>query len=414
MIMTDNMIQEQLLLAIDDVDDASIMAEAAVMSKIAEVYLRQAMIQETMSEEAFESFFAESTLGEKVDKLGEKIKNFKPLDILVGIWEGIVRVAKTIWANIKKFFGRLSPRYREALVDSKNSALAAVAKKNHCKVDVTQAGWTLMLPFLDFSKFAVEVDKMIKYCESFYKAIDDYSKSYANGGKLPKIKAYNLGKLSNTLSVKNGKGLAYIRYDQLMDQAGGSPSLQQSETNPKVNQYAITNPDDSKGITGQAQKKDYNGKMALLIKSAEKVSKACKALKAKFKKNEVPAEVNAYVEMSKNLLNDITELQSTMVDKVNAAVEIAKKVAEEVLSGKGVDEELEKQYGDRLNSKFAKIRGQAALDMADASDKAAYDATTIKTGGRALDRETQLKRDEKDEKRRSKKGSDPFVNDINI
>lgn len=167
--MQENMVleQEQLLMAIDDIDDAQLVAESAVIGKIADMYLRQAMIQESMTDEEFENFYFESSLfqeetaattgekksfGEKLKSFGSKIKNSKPVEILKKLIDGIINICKVIGSKIKKFFSHLKPSYIKSLIRCKNSAIVKIAKSKGCKVRVEDdRSWTLLLPFLNIA-----------------------------------------------------------------------------------------------------------------------------------------------------------------------------------------------------------------------------------------------------------------------
>lgn len=386
--MQDTMIQEQLLFAIDDIDDAACIAEASVMSKIADLYLRQTMIQESMTPEEFESFYAESTLGEKVDKLGEKVKNFHPLDILKGIWEGIVRVAKTIWANIKKLFGKLKPGYWKALYHCKHDALAVAAKKNHCKVIANNDGtWTLALPFLNFALFSKYVDKLLNYCNYFKKAVDDYMTKIGSGGKPPRIKPYtrDMEKLQNSLHGKEGtKTMAYVPIDQMVD-IDGTPELSSSETNPRSNSYQ--NPGDSApypgGVNASTQKKNFTDKMGILVSTAKSVKESVDALANKFKKSETPEGVQALVQISNDLNKDVLAVQKVLIDNLQEATNLARKVFEDLMKMKGVREQIAYDNSALLNSKSDYLRGMGERFRAENEEQARQQAADLVMSGKA-------------------------------
>lgn len=206
--MQDNMIleQEQLLFAIDDIDDAQIMAEAAVIGKMVDLYLHQAMIQEAMAnDEAFESYFQEANKEAAQDKegpskfaqfkenvkgkasaLGEKIKNFDFKTMLSSVLRAIANIFKAMISNLKKVLAHFKPSYVRNLIRSKSSDLARAAKKNGCKVKANTDGtYTLMflLPDLtgpakmctQFEKWLEKFKPFLQHCrEDSLKSISDY------------------------------------------------------------------------------------------------------------------------------------------------------------------------------------------------------------------------------------------------
>ena len=196
--MQDTMIyeQEQLLMAIDDIDDAQIMAEAAVVSKMADLYLRQALIQESMTEEQFEAYFQEantqdagdaeegpSKLAQFKDKtkgkfaaMGEKIKNFDAKSMLTKVLTALKNIFIAIVSGFMKFVRHLKPSYWAALIDVKSSELARLAKKEGCKLKVeTDGRVTLMFLMPDFG-----------LCERWLKSVEDYIDSATK--KIEKIR----------------------------------------------------------------------------------------------------------------------------------------------------------------------------------------------------------------------------------
>lgn len=204
--MTDTMIyeQEQLLMAIDDIDDAQIMAEAAVISKMADLYIRQMMIQESYDPsdlDKIDSVITESSLfqeskasrefkeryatpeqqakaAEKADKKAarkEKFNNSKPVTFLKKIFRAIGNVFKVIGSAFAKFFAHFKPSYIKNLINVKRSDFAAIAKKYGCKVKVgTDGSYTLLVPFIDLSAY-------ITWCGKMQKSIDKLAKGIAAG-----------------------------------------------------------------------------------------------------------------------------------------------------------------------------------------------------------------------------------------
>ena len=197
--MQDTMVyeQEQLLFAIDDIDDATIMAESAVINQLANLWLKTSMIQESMTPEQFEKYYQEANaaerLGGKLDdftaKVKDKIKNFSFKDMFVKIWEAIKRVWSVIWNKTMKFISHFKPSYIADLVRTNNTALAHVAKKHGCKVRVeTDGKLTLLLPFIDLTYF----EKWIKRNTSGVDRMIKDLKRAADGGKnITKIRELN-------------------------------------------------------------------------------------------------------------------------------------------------------------------------------------------------------------------------------
>ena len=197
--MQDNMIleQEQLLFAIDDIDDAQLMAEAAVISKMVDLYVHQAMVQEAMvDDEAFESYFQEANeaaaqdgaensgksgkLKGKFAAIGEKIKNFDAKEMLRKIATALKNIFSTLLSNFVKFIKHFKPSYLAQLVRVKTSEIARIAKKEGCKLHVnTDGSVTLMFLMPDFGvvdRWLGEVSKYIKYMT------DMVDKAAAGGG----------------------------------------------------------------------------------------------------------------------------------------------------------------------------------------------------------------------------------------
>ncbi len=197
--MQDTMVyeQEQLLFAIDDIDDATIMAESAVINQLANLWLKTSMIQESMTPEQFEKYYQEANAAERIGgkmddfaaKVKDKIKNFSFKEMFVKIWEAIKRVWSVIWNKTMKFISHFKPSYIADLVRTNNSALAHVAKKHGCKVRVeTDGKLTLLLPFVDLTYFekwirrnTSGVDRMIK----------DLKRAADGGKKMTKIRELN-------------------------------------------------------------------------------------------------------------------------------------------------------------------------------------------------------------------------------
>lgn len=194
--MQDTMIyeQEQLLMAIDDIDDAQLVAEAAVISKMADLYLRQSLIQESMTEEQFEAYFQEANKEDAQDAepgkfaqfkdkakgkfaaMGEKIKNFDAKAMLTKVLTAVKNIFIAIASGFMKFIRHLKPSYWAALIDVKSSELARIAKKEGCKLKVeTDGRVTLMFLMPDFS-----------LCERWLKSVEDYIDSAAK--KIEKIR----------------------------------------------------------------------------------------------------------------------------------------------------------------------------------------------------------------------------------
>lgn len=206
--MQENMIleQEQLLMAIDDIDDAQLLAEAAVIGKIADLYLRQAMIQESMTEEEFEGFYAESSLfqeedttsadekgskwadfkaksKEKFGNMKEKIKNFDAKEMLKKILTAIKNVFAVIASSFVKFIKHFDPRYWAALVDVKSSELARIAKKEGCKLKVnTDRSVTCMFLMPDFAACAKWCDQVDRYIDGINTSIENIKAGKRSGG----------------------------------------------------------------------------------------------------------------------------------------------------------------------------------------------------------------------------------------
>ena len=196
--MQDTMVyeQEQLLFAIDDIDDATIMAESAVINQLANLWLKTSMIQESMTPEQFEKYYQEANtaerLGGKLDdftaKIKDKIKNFSFKEMFVKIWEAIKRVWSVIWNKTMKFISHFKPSYIADLVRTNNTALAHVAKKHGCKVRVeTDGKLTLLLPFIDLTYFERWIRKNTSGVERMIKDL----KKAADGGKMTKIRELN-------------------------------------------------------------------------------------------------------------------------------------------------------------------------------------------------------------------------------
>lgn len=194
--MQDTMIyeQEQLLMAIDDIDDAQLVAEAAVISKMADLYLRQSLIQESMTEEQFEAYFQEANKEDAQDAepgkfaqfkdkakgkfaaMGEKIKNFDAKAMLTKVLTAVKNIFIAIASGFMKFIRHLKPSYWAALIDVKSSELARIAKKEGCKLKVeTDGRVTLMFLMPDFS-----------LCDRWLKSVEDYIDSAAK--KIEKIR----------------------------------------------------------------------------------------------------------------------------------------------------------------------------------------------------------------------------------
>lgn len=194
--MQDTMIyeQEQLLMAIDDIDDAQLVAEAAVISKMADLYLRQSLIQESMTEEQFEAYFQEANKEDAQDAepgkfaqfkdkakgkfaaMGEKIKNFDAKAMLTKVLTAVKNIFIAIASGFMKFIRHLKPSYWAALIDVKSSELARIAKKEGCKLKVeTDGRVTLMFLMPDFS-----------LCERWLKSVEDYIDSATK--KIEKIR----------------------------------------------------------------------------------------------------------------------------------------------------------------------------------------------------------------------------------
>jgi len=201
--MQDTMIyeQEQLLMAIDDIDDAQIMAEAAVISKMADLYLRQSLIQESMTEEQFEAYFQEANKEDAQDDepgkfaqfkdktkgkfaaMGEKIKNFDAKEMLKKILTAIKNVFAAIASGFVKFIKHFDPRYWAALVDVKSSELARIAKKEGCKLKVnTDRSVTCMFLMPDFAVCAKWCDQVDRYIDGINTAIENIKAGKRSGG----------------------------------------------------------------------------------------------------------------------------------------------------------------------------------------------------------------------------------------
>ena len=201
--MQDTMIyeQEQLLMAIDDIDDAQIMAEAAVISKMADLYLRQSLIQESMTEEQFEAYFQEANKEDAQDDepgkfaqfkdktkgkfaaMGEKIKNFDAKEMLKKILTAIKNVFAAIASGFVKFIKHFDPRYWAALVDVKSSELARIAKKEGCKLKVnTDRSVTCMFLIPDFAVCAKWCDQVDRYIDGINTAIENIKAGKRSGG----------------------------------------------------------------------------------------------------------------------------------------------------------------------------------------------------------------------------------------
>ena len=181
--MQDTMVyeQEQLLFAIDDIDDATIMAESAVIHQIANLWLKTSMIQESMTPEQFEKYYQEANAAERIGgkmddfaaKVKDKIHNFSFKELLGKIWDAIKRIWSVMWGKFKKFIAHFKPSYISHLVRTKSSVLAKVAKEYGCKVKAeTDGSITLLLPFIDLDRFKTwikrnesNVDRMIKDLE---------------------------------------------------------------------------------------------------------------------------------------------------------------------------------------------------------------------------------------------------------
>lgn len=207
--MQDTMIyeQEQLLMAIDDIDDAQLVAEAAVISKMADLYLRQAMIQESMTEEQFEAYFQEANeaaaqdtenpgkfgkLKGKFAAIGEKIKNFDAKEMLRKIVTAIKNVFTTLFSNFVKFIKHFKPSYLAQLVRVKTSEIARIAKKEGCKLHVnTDGSVTLMFLMPDFGvvdRWLGEVSRYIKYMTDLVDKAGEGKAFSTNLQKVPKMK----------------------------------------------------------------------------------------------------------------------------------------------------------------------------------------------------------------------------------
>lgn len=236
--MQDTMIyeQEQLLMAIDDIDDAQIMAEAAVISKMADLYLRQMMIQESYDPtdvDKIDSVITESSLfqeskasrefkeryatpeqqakaAEKADKKAarkEKFNNAKPVSFLKKIFRAIGNVFKVIGSAFAKFFAHFKPSYIKNLVNVKRSDFAAIAKKYGCKVKVgTDGSYTLLVPFIDLSAY-------IAWCDKMQKSINKLAKGISAG------KPVKVSKTEFDIGDKMLNAKKYAKYTE-----GGSPT----------------------------------------------------------------------------------------------------------------------------------------------------------------------------------------------
>ena len=215
--MQENMIleQEQLLFAIDDIDDAQLVAEAAVINTMVELYLRQAMIQESfVDDEAFEAYFQEAnkeaaqddadqpskfaqfkdkTKG-KFAEMGEKIKNFDYKGMLKKILTAVKNMMAAIASGFVKFIKHFNPKYLMQLVRVKSAEITRIAKKEGCKLKVnTDGSVTCMFLMPDFSLMAKWCDKVDTYLDNFKKAVD----AIKNGGKGLFAGSYHAPKLPN-------------------------------------------------------------------------------------------------------------------------------------------------------------------------------------------------------------------------
>ena len=227
--MQENMIleQEQLLMAIDDIEDAQLVAEAAVIGKIADLYLRQAMIQESMTEEEFDNFYAESSLFQEEDAtpaegpgkfaqfkdkakgkfaaMGEKIKNFDFKGLLKKILTAVKNMMAAIASGFVKFIKHFNPKYLMQLVRVKSAEITRIAKKEGCKLKVnTDGSVTCMFLMPDFGIMARWCEQVDKYLDSITNAIKGIKEGKRFSGSFRAPKLPNVNKYQT--EEKNDKG----------------------------------------------------------------------------------------------------------------------------------------------------------------------------------------------------------------
>lgn len=226
--MQENMIleQEQLLFAIDDIDDAQLVAEAAVINTMVELYLRQAMIQESfVDDEAFEAYFAEANTEAAQDNadqpgkfaqfkdkakgkfaaMGEKIKNFDFKGLLKKILTAVKNMMAAIASGFVKFIKHFNPKYLMQLVRVKSAEITRIAKKEGCKLKVnTDGSVTCMFLMPDFSIMARWCDQVDKYLDSITNAIKGIKEGKRFSGSFRAPKLPNVNKYQT--EEKNDKG----------------------------------------------------------------------------------------------------------------------------------------------------------------------------------------------------------------
>lgn len=226
--MQDTMIyeQEQLLMAIDDIDDAQIMAEAAVISKMADLYLRQALIQESMTEEQFEAYFQEANKEDAQDdepskfaqfkdkfkdkakgkftEMGEKIKNFDVKELLKKILTVLKNVFSAICSGLVKFIRHLDPRWWAQLYRVKSSEIAHIAKKEGIKLKVNDdRSVTCMFLLPDFTIAEKWCDAVERYLDGLQKAMQNYRDGNARTS-FGKLRCPNISKRQTGEKDANG------------------------------------------------------------------------------------------------------------------------------------------------------------------------------------------------------------------
>lgn len=439
--MQDNMIleQEQLLFAIDDIDDAQLMAEAAVISKMADLYVHQALIQESMAnDEAFESYFQEANeaaaqdaenpgkLGKlkgKFAAIGEKIKNIDVKEMLRKIVNAVKNVFSTLLSNFVKFIKHFKPSYLAQLVRVKTSEIARIAKKEGCKLHVnTDGSVTLMFLMPDFGvvdRWLGEVSRYIKYTTEYVSKAAEGKGMSVQLQKVPKMKG-----IMKYADKNYGKGDADKKFPQ---------------TWTKVSDFVAKSGREIDGgggtktsITGKETKFDgiMQKLMNLVTKGPNgdlsdlgKLRQAIEKLPAK-RHNVMDAEGNdtgraksghkdartaeeAALSVLVDALNDIYKqasvLMSTMLGAYNAAVKKADTIAAQL---KDKDSDLwaktkrgkamtaNKEAHDAALDEASKLKGKARKEATSAADDeyAKANAATDSKYSKHMDREGKVLR----------------------
>ena len=371
--MQDTMVyeQEQLLFAIDDIDDATIMAESAVIGKIAELWLKTMMIQESVSPEYLEQCVQEGTFGEKLRMVGEYGKW-----LFVKIWFTIKNICKVIWNKTMKFISHFKPSYIADLVRTNNSALAHVAKKHGCKVRVeTDGKLTLLLPFIDLTYFERWIKRNTSGVERMIKDLKAASEKGRKMTKIRELKYFDDWKFkdkaaSDQLISDVGSGKYGGKGSQTDEQKVGLAKAQLALYPTKLmsldefTDYAETGMREH--ITGTPKK--FQNLSQYMSEFIEKVDELCARAKDFQGKLNADADENlkqfaqSLVDTSTKFQTSVTEAQNSMAAAVTQAKRLAETIRDDLLHGSG-KKEMDEYISKRSKSKNPETESRRKTEL---------------------------------------------------